>query len=121
MKKFFIGIIMMLALGVNNSSLFAQSVVREGNVFKVTSSSKAVRDTLVSKGRDGQPFYYQTSKGDKFAIILRMNKNDNTFYSLYVVRVSAKTHKLYRQTIKDENIIKDISSEMGIKYVPKEK
>ena len=86
MKKFFIGIIMMLALGVNNSSLFAQNYTIEGKNIKAT-SSRASRDTLISD------FTLEDSKGVKRNIVF----NKNTGHA-YTCRVS-KAGKFYRASL----------------------
>lgn len=72
MKKFFISIIMVLALGANNSSLFAQDYTIEGKNIKVN-SSRTKRDTLITE------WTLEDSKGVKKAIIF--NKNTGHAYT----------------------------------------
>lgn len=109
MKKFFIGIIMMLALGVNNSSLFAQSVVREGKTFKSVGTNRAAKDTLVTS------FTFEDSKGNKYPIII--NKGSGR---CYCYKVSSKTGKPYKFYMKRE-VSQTICKELGITYIEKDK
>ena len=110
MKKFIFATIMLLALGVNNSSIYAQSVVRSGNTFKsssVRTTHKA--DTLVTK------FVFQDSKGVEYPIIV--NKDSG---ACYVWKKSGKTGKYYRQYMKPE-ISQAVCKELGIEYKTRKK
>ena len=111
MKKIIFSVIMMLALGVNNSSIYAQSVVRNGNTFKVESSGRSVSkaDTLVTK------FFFEDTKGNKYPIIL--NKKSG---ACYVWKVSKKSGKYYKQYMTAE-ISQQVAKEYNITYVPKKK
>ena len=109
MKKVFICIAMMLALGVNNSS--AQSVVREGTVFRQVPRSlggTSKKDTLVTK------FTFEDSKGHSYPIII--NKATG---ACYVWRTSAKG-KNYKSYMPSDTSAA-IAREYNIKYVPRKK
>lgn len=108
MKKLFICIAMMLALGVNNSS--AQNVVRDGIVFRQVKGRNigAKGDTLVTK------FIFEDSKGNRHPIII--NKGSG---SCYVWRTSAKG-KNYKSYMPSETSA-IIAKEYGITYTPKKK
>ena len=97
---------MMLCLGVNNSNIYAQNVVKNGNTFKsVKSTTKG--DTLVTK------FFFEDSKGNKYPIIV-MKKSGRC----YVWKKSGKTGKLYKQYMKPE-VSKAVCKEVGITYKEK--
>lgn len=85
MKKLFISVIMMLALGVNNSNLFAQSYVREGNNIRMVSSNRAKKDTLITEDT------LEDSKGVKRTIVI--NKDNG---HCYTCRFKEKDGKFYR-------------------------
>ena len=106
MKKWLFSIIMMLTLGVNNSNIYAQNVVKNGNTFKsVKSTTKG--DTLLTK------FFFEDSKGNKYPIIV-MKKSGRC----YVWKKSGKTGKLYKQYMKPE-VSKAVCKEVGITYKEK--
>ena len=110
MKKIIFSIIMMLALGVNNSSTYAQSVVRNGNTFKVESSgrsSSSKADTLLTS------FKFEDSKGTLYPIIV--NKQSGR---CWVWRKSGKTGKMYKSYL-PEDVAKQVCKELGVTYVPK--
>lgn len=106
MKKLIISIFMMLALGVNNSSIYAQSVVRSGNTFaaKVSNSSKDIKTK----------YTWKDSKGIEYPIYVGRSG------SCYVIKVSKKTGKEYKQYLGVE-VSSQICKELGIKYEPKKK
>lgn len=107
MKKVFICIIMMLCLGVNNSS--SQTIERKGNVFvSKSSNTRSKADTLVTNFK----FKY---KGVQYPIII--NKGSG---ACYVWRKSGKTGKSYRQYMKPE-ITQAVCKELNIKYTPRNK
>lgn len=109
MKKFFIGILVMLAIGVNNSSSIAQSVVREGKTFKSVGTNRAAKDTLVTS------FTFEDSKGNKYPIII--NKGSGR---CYCYKISSKTGKTYKFYMKKE-VSQAVCKELGITYIEKEK
>ena len=83
MKKLFIAAIMLLALSVNNSSTYAQSVKREGTTFVVSSSrskSEPTKTKFTWKVGDVEYPIYISSTG-----------------SCYIIKVSKKTGKEYTQ------------------------
>lgn len=84
MKKVIIGIFMMLALGMNNSS--AQSVERKGNNFTQVSnkSSRGGKETKTQ-------YTYTDSKGKTYPIYLSGSGK------AFVKKVSQKTGKEYKQ------------------------
>lgn len=107
MKKFFIAAVMLLALGVNNSSIYAQSVVKEGKTFTVVSSSNKSDPTKTE-------YTWKDSKGVEYPIYIGKSG------ACFVIKVSKKTGKEYRQYLPKE-VSAQIASELGIEYKPKEK
>ena len=106
MKKLFIAAIMLLALSVNNSSTYAQSVKREGTTFVVSSSrskSEPTKTKFTWKVGDTEYPIYISSTG-----------------SCYIIKVSKKTGKEYKQYLPKE-ICAEICKELGIDYKPKSK
>lgn len=103
MKKLFIAAIMLLALSVNNSSTYAQSVKREGTTFVVSSSRKSepIKTKFTWKIGDVEYPIYISSTG-----------------SCYIIKVSKKTGKEYKQYLPKE-VCAEIAKEMGIEYKPK--
>lgn len=108
MKKTILATIMLLALSVNNSSTYAQSVVREGKTFKqVSTKNTTTRDTLVTT------FLFEDSKGAKYPIII--NKSSGR---CYIWKKSGKTGKLYKMYMKEE-VSRSVSKELNINYKEK--
>lgn len=109
MKKIILAVAMLLAFGIQNTN--AQSVVRNGNIFKSvsSSSSRTSRDTLATK------FMWEDSKGNKYPIIV--NKKSG---ACYVWRKSAKTGKMYKSYLGAE-ISQAVCKELGITYISKKK
>lgn len=107
MKKLFICIALMLALGVNNSSTYAQSVVKSGKTFVATSTNK-------SKGEKEAPiktgFEYQDTKGNKYPIYMTKSSG-----SCFIIKVSKKSGKEYRQYLGAE-ISQQVCKELGTTY-----
>lgn len=89
----------------------AQSYKKEGNNFKLTTTSRQTTksDTLVTK------FTFEDNKGNQYPIII--NKNSG---SCYIWRTSSKTGKPYKQYMKPE-ISQAICKELGIEYKSKKK
>lgn len=108
MKKFFIAAIMLLALGVNNSSIYAQSVVKEGKTFTVVSSSRKSSEPTKTE------YTWKDSKGIEYPIYISKSG------ACFIIRISKKTGKEYKYYLPKEVSIQ-ISSELGIEYKPKEK
>ena len=105
MKKMFIAAIMLLALSVNNSSTYAQSVKREGTTFVVSSSrskSEPTKTKFTWKVGDVEYPIYVGKSG-----------------ACYIKKVS-KTGKEYKQYLGAE-ISSQICRELGIKYTSKTK
>lgn len=110
MKKIILAVVMLLlAFGIQNTN--AQSVVKNGNTFKLVSSgsSRAAKDTLVTK------FELVDSKGNKYPIIV--NKGSG---ACYIWRKSAKTSKMYKYYLGAE-VSQAVCKELDITYVPKKK
>lgn len=104
MKKLFIAAIMLLALSVNNSSTYAQSVKREGTTFVVSSSrskSEPVKTKFTWKVGDVEYPIYISSTG-----------------SCYIIKTSKKTGKEYKQYLPKE-VCAEICKELNIEYKPK--
>lgn len=102
MRKLFICIVMMLVLGVNNSS--AQSKVElRGNTF-VPKLTPSKRDTLVTQ------FQYEDRSGRTYPIVV--NKGTG---SCYIMKISGKTGKYYRMYM-DKEIAMEVCRRLGIEY-----
>lgn len=103
MKKLFVCIIMMLCLGVNNSS--SQTIVREGNVFKSVGKRKNThkKDTLITSFKwDAQGVLYPIiiNKNSGSCYIWKKRK-DGTVYPMYMKpevsqRIAKELHILYK-------------------------
>lgn len=84
MRKLIICISMMLALGVNNSSIYAETV-KSGNKFTQVANKK-------SSGKEVKTEYiYEDSKGVEYPIYMSATGK------VYIKRVSEKTGKGYKQ------------------------
>ena len=105
MKRLFICIIMMLCLGVNNSS--SQTIVRDGKVFKSQGRSTHKADTLVTS------FKFEAG-GVQYPIII--NKSTGSCY----IWKKSRNNKMYRQYMKPE-VSEQIAKELGIEYKPRNK
>lgn len=106
MKKLFVMAAMLLALSVNNSNTYAQSVKREGTTFVVSSSRSKAEPTKTKftwKVGDTEYPIYISSTG-----------------SCYIIKTSKKTGKEYKQYLPKE-VCAEIAKEMGIEYKPKSK
>lgn len=84
MKKMFICIMMMLCLGVNNSS--SQTIQREGNTFTQVTTKKESKETLTE-------YVYKDSKGVEYPIYLSSSGK------AFIKKVSKKTGKEYKQYV----------------------
>ena len=88
MRKLIIAAIMLLALGVNNSSIYAQSVTKNGNNFtQVTNNKKSG-----SKETKTQ-YTYTDSKGNTYHVWLSSGGK------AFIKRISKKTGKEYKQYV----------------------
>ena len=103
MKKLFICIIMMLCLGVNNSS--SQTIERKGKVFVSKGRSVHKADTLVTE-------YKFEANGIQHPIII--NKGTGSCY----IWIKSRNNKLYRKYMKQE-VSEQIARELGIEYKPR--
>ena len=106
MKKLFILAVILLALSVNNSNTYAQSVKREGTTFVVSSSrskSEPTKTKFTWKVGDVEYPIYISSTG-----------------SCYIVKTSKKSGKEYKQYLPKE-VCTEICKELGIEYKPKNK
>lgn len=110
MKKFIIGILMMLALGMNSSNVCAQSVVRSGNTFTSTSTKVSKPKTEPRKTQ----FTWKDSKGIEYPIYV------GSTGSCFIIKVSKKTGKEYRQYLGTE-VSAQVCKALGIEYKPKTK
>lgn len=104
MKKLIIVAALLLALGVNNSSIQAQSVVRKGMTFKSVSSKSSKKDTLMTSYR------FEDSKGTLYPIII--NKASGR---CYVWKKSGKTGNMYKMYMKPE-VSRQIAKELNIHF-----
>lgn len=96
MKKFIIWVIIILAGVVGCNTAKAQNVKREGNTFIAESN----RGTSISKDVP-TTYTWKDTKGNEYPIILHQyTKGENTGkWTVYVMRVSAKTGKEYKYYI----------------------
>ena len=107
MKNFFIAVVMLLALGVNNSSIYAQSVERSGKTFtQVATSRKSAEPTKTE-------YTWKDSKGVEYPIYIGKSG------ACFVIKVSKKTGKEYKQYL-PKDVSAQIAKELGIEYKPKE-
>ena len=107
MKKFFIAVVILLALGVNNSSIYAQSVERNGKTFtQVAASNKSSEPTKTE-------YTWKDSKGVEYPIYIGKSG------ACFVIKVSKKTGKEYKQYL-PKDVSAQIAKELGIEYKPKE-
>lgn len=84
MRKLIVCISMMLALGVNNSSIYAETV-KSGNKFtQVTNKKSSNKETKTE-------YIYEDSKGVKYPIWL------SSTGKAFIKKVSKKTGKEYKQ------------------------
>ena len=105
MKKIIICIIMMLCLGVNNSS--SQTIVREGKVFKSKGNNKSTpeKDTLVTS------FKWEAS-GIQYPIII--NKNSGSCY-IWKKRKDGTVYPMYMKS----EVSQQVAKEYNIEYKPR--
>lgn len=105
MKKLFI----LVAIAIMCIGSSAQNVVREGNTFTtVSSSSRSKQEPIKTK------FTWVDSKGVEYPIYV------SSTGSCYVVKVSKKTGKEYKQYL-GEDVSKQICSELNMQYKPTKK
>lgn len=83
--------IILIVLFISSLNCYSQAFKLEGNTFKSTTTSKAKRDTVVTK------YYWEDSKGNKYPIIWNRSNNKG-----YIIRISKKTGKLYRPYLEPE-------------------
>lgn len=87
MRKLIIAAIMLLALGVNNSNTYAQSVTKSGNNFtQVTNKKSGSKETKTQ-------YTYTDSKGNTYPIWLSSGGK------AFIKRISKKTGKEYKQYV----------------------
>lgn len=110
MKRFIIALLLMLALGMNNSSAYAQSVTRSGNTFTTTKVVKAKAKAEPVKTK----YTWEDSKGIEYPIYV------GSTGSCFIIKVSKKTGKEYRQYLRAE-VSQQICRELGIEYKSKSK
>lgn len=106
MKRFIIALLLMLALGMNSSSVYAQSVVRSGNTFTTTKVSKPKAEPTKTK------FTWKDSKGVEYPIYVSASG------SCFILKTSKKTGKEYRQYLGAE-VSRQVCKELGIEYKSK--
>lgn len=108
MKKFILAAIMLLALGVNNSSTYAQSFTRSGKTFRQDRLKRAAaKDTLLTS------YTFEDSKGISYPIVINRSSG-----RCYIWKKSSKTGKLYKMYMKEE-ISRQIAKELNINYKEK--
>lgn len=105
MKKIIIAAIMLFSLSL---CVQAQSVVREGNTFKLaTKSYKVKADTLLTS------YMFEDSKGLLYPIVINRQNG-----RCWIWKKSGKTGKMYKSYMK-EDICKAVCEELNILYMPK--
>ena len=87
MKKIIIAAIMLLALGTNNSSAYAQSVVKSGYTFTQVSNKGGKSGSKETKTE----YTYKDSKGNVYPIYL------SSTGKAFIKKVSKKSGKEYKQ------------------------
>ena len=87
MKKIIIAAIMLLALGMNNSNTYAQSVVKSGNTFTQVSNNGGKSESKETKTE----YTYKDSKGNVYPIYL------SSTGKAFIKKVSKKSGKEYKQ------------------------
>lgn len=96
MKKFIIGVIIILASVVGCNTAKAQNVKREGNTFiaESTRGASASKDVATT-------YTWKDTKGNEYPIVLHQyTKGENVGkWTAYVMRVSSKTGKEYKYYI----------------------
>lgn len=108
MKKIIFAALVLLALGVNSSSTYAQSFTRNGRTFKQTSTKgTAKKDTLLTS------YTFEDSKGISYPIVINRSSG-----RCYIWKKSGKTYKLYKMYMKEE-ISRQIAKELNINYKQK--
>lgn len=108
MKKLLIAAVMLLALGANNSSTYAQSFTRSGKTFKQSSTKgTAKKDTLLTS------YTFEDSKGISYPIVINRSSG-----RCYIWKKSSKTGKLYKMYMKEE-ISRQVAKELNINYKEK--
>ena len=103
MKRIIIIAAVLLLAGAKVSSSYAQ-VTRQGNTFVQVSSRKASEPVKTK-------FSWKDSKGNEYPVYVGKTG------SCYVVRVSKKTGKEYKQYLGKE-ISAEVCKELGIAYKP---
>lgn len=101
MKK----LLLLVVLALGTTTTRAQSYTREGNTFV------AVERTTSA---DTTGYYWQDAQGESYPILMASTG------SVYIVRVSRKSGKPYRQYLGRE-ISEQICREIGREYKPKSK
>lgn len=112
MKKFIIGIIIILTALMGCQTVKAQNYSREGKTFVSQKSNGAStsNDVLTS-------YTWKDSKGNEYPIYLhKYTKGENEGkWGAYVIRKSAKTGKKYKYYIPSgAEIANEIKKEMGL-------
>jgi len=108
MRKLLFCITMMLTLGMNNSTAYAQSFTRNGKTFKQTPTKGTVKkDTLLTS------YTFEDSKGISYPIVINRSSG-----RCYIWKKSGKTHRLYKMYMKEE-ISRQICKELGVIYKTK--
>ena len=108
MKQIILCITMLLALGMNNSTAYAQSFTRNGKTFKQTSTKgTAKKDTLLTS------YTFEDSKGISYPIVINRSSG-----RCYIWKKSSKTGKLYKMYMKEE-ISRQVAKELNINYKQK--
>ena len=106
MKKYFLLVLMVLTIGVNNSNANdSTTFVVKGNMYSKVVQSKQKSEPTQT------PYVYQVG-GQELPILLSANGR------AYVIRISQKTGNEYKYYLGEE-ISRDICKKMGVEYVEK--
>lgn len=100
-------ILLALALLASVCSASAE-VIREGNTFAASASSKPSSDTPTN-------YKWRDKKGDEHTIFLHRYTRGSKIgqYGCYVLKVSSKTGKEYKYFLPD-NVVSEIITELGL-------
>ena len=102
MRRLLLALLMVLGF---YTSTYSQDIVREGNTFSSVRTSSKAQPTKTK-------FAWKDSKGTEYPIYMGASG------SCYVIKVSQKTGKEYKNYMKPE-VSEQICKEMGVKYTSK--
>ena len=111
MKKFIIGVIIILTALMGCQTVKAQSYSKEGKTF-ITQKSTGASDDISTD------YIWKDSKGNEYTIYLhKYTKGEKAGeWTTYVFRISQKTGKKYKYYLPSgDEIAKEIREDLGLK------